>query len=56
MAANVRSLFILAKLVVPHMAAGGGGSIVNISSGWTGWTSPEEIWSRVVDRALGRFE
>ena len=33
MAANVRSLFVLAKLVVPHMAAGGGGSIVNISSG-----------------------
>ena len=33
MAANVRSLFILAKLVVPHMAAEGGGSIVNISSG-----------------------
>jgi NAD(P)-dependent dehydrogenase (short-subunit alcohol dehydrogenase family) len=33
MAANVRSLFALAKLVVPHMAAAGGGSIVNISSG-----------------------
>jgi citronellol/citronellal dehydrogenase len=33
MAANVRSLFRLAKLVVPHMAAQGGGSIVNISSG-----------------------
>jgi citronellol/citronellal dehydrogenase len=33
MAANVRSLFVLAKLVVPLMAAGGGGSIVNISSG-----------------------
>jgi 3-oxoacyl-[acyl-carrier protein] reductase len=33
MAANVRSLFILAKLVVPRMAAAGGGSIVNISSG-----------------------
>ena len=33
MAANVRSLFALAKLVVPHMAATGGGSIVNISSG-----------------------
>ena len=33
MAANVRSLFILAKLVVPLMAAEGGGSIVNISSG-----------------------
>jgi len=33
MATNVRSLFVLAKLVVPHMAAQGGGSIVNISSG-----------------------
>jgi len=33
MAANVRSLFVLAKLVVPLMAAEGGGSIVNISSG-----------------------
>jgi 3-oxoacyl-[acyl-carrier protein] reductase len=33
MAANVRSLFVLAKLVVPIMAAEGGGSIVNISSG-----------------------
>lgn len=33
MAANVRSLFILAKLVVPLMTAQGGGSIVNISSG-----------------------
>jgi NAD(P)-dependent dehydrogenase (short-subunit alcohol dehydrogenase family) len=32
MAANVRSLFILAKLVIPLMAAEGG-SIVNISSG-----------------------
>ena len=33
MAANVRSLFLLAKLVVPLMTARGGGSIVNISSG-----------------------
>lgn len=33
MRANVRSLFLLAKLVVPHMAATGGGSIVNVSSG-----------------------
>jgi NAD(P)-dependent dehydrogenase (short-subunit alcohol dehydrogenase family) len=33
MAANVRSLFVLARLVVPPMAAAGGGSIVNISSG-----------------------
>jgi NAD(P)-dependent dehydrogenase (short-subunit alcohol dehydrogenase family) len=33
MAANVRSLFVLAKLVVPPMTAVGGGSIINISSG-----------------------
>jgi NAD(P)-dependent dehydrogenase (short-subunit alcohol dehydrogenase family) len=33
MHANVRSLFVLAKLVVPPMATRGGGSIVNISSG-----------------------
>jgi citronellol/citronellal dehydrogenase len=33
MAANVRSLFVLAKLVVPHMVEQGGGSIVNMSSG-----------------------
>src|SRR6185312_10417670 len=33
MTANVRSLFVLARLVVPHMARQGGGSIVNISSG-----------------------
>lgn len=33
MAANVRSLFVLARLVVPPMTAQGGGSIVNISSG-----------------------
>jgi 7-alpha-hydroxysteroid dehydrogenase len=29
---NVTSVFVLSKLVVPHMAAGDGGSIVNISS------------------------
>ena len=33
MAANLRSLFVLAKLIVPVMAAVGGGSIINISSG-----------------------
>jgi len=33
MATNLRSLFVLAKLVIPLMAATGGGSIVNISSG-----------------------
>lgn len=33
MRVNVRSLFVLAKAVVPAMAARGGGSIINISSG-----------------------
>ena len=33
MTANVRSLIVLAELVVPAMAAQGGGSIINISSG-----------------------
>jgi citronellol/citronellal dehydrogenase len=33
MRANVRSLFVLAKLVVPPMMAQGGGAIVNVSSG-----------------------
>jgi NAD(P)-dependent dehydrogenase (short-subunit alcohol dehydrogenase family) len=33
MTTNVRSLFLLCKLVVPHMAVQGGGSIINISSG-----------------------
>jgi NAD(P)-dependent dehydrogenase (short-subunit alcohol dehydrogenase family) len=33
MTANVRSLFVLAKLVVPAMAEQGGGAIVNMSSG-----------------------
>ncbi len=33
MTANVRSLVVLAQLVVPAMAAQGGGSIINISSG-----------------------
>jgi citronellol/citronellal dehydrogenase len=33
MTANVRSLFLLTKLVVPPMRAQGGGSIVNVSSG-----------------------
>jgi NAD(P)-dependent dehydrogenase (short-subunit alcohol dehydrogenase family) len=33
MTTNVRSLFLICRGVVPHMAANGGGSIINISSG-----------------------
>jgi NAD(P)-dependent dehydrogenase (short-subunit alcohol dehydrogenase family) len=33
MITNVRSLFTTTKAVVPHMAASGGGSIINVSSG-----------------------
>ena len=33
MTTNVRSLFTTTKAVVPHMTAGGGGSIINVSSG-----------------------
>ncbi len=34
MAVNVKSVFLLGRHAVPAMAAGGGGSIVNIGSGW----------------------
>ncbi|KJS60122.1 SDR family NAD(P)-dependent oxidoreductase [Streptomyces rubellomurinus] len=34
MAVNVRSIMLLSSLVVPLMAANGGGSIVNTGSGW----------------------
>ncbi|MFJ6378575.1 SDR family NAD(P)-dependent oxidoreductase [Kitasatospora sp. NPDC092039] len=34
MAVNVRSIMLLSGLVVPLMAANGGGSIVNTGSGW----------------------
>ncbi|HET6910441.1 MAG TPA: SDR family oxidoreductase [Mycobacteriales bacterium] len=33
-ATNVRSIFLMCKLVVPLMAARGGGSIINTGSGW----------------------
>jgi len=31
---NVKSVFLLSRLAIPVMAAGGGGSIVNSASGW----------------------
>ncbi|HEX5994868.1 MAG TPA: SDR family NAD(P)-dependent oxidoreductase [Jiangellales bacterium] len=34
MAVNVRSVFLMCKYTVPVMSAAGGGSIVNIGSGW----------------------
>ncbi len=34
MAVNIGSVFLTGKHAIPVMAAGGGGSIVNISSGW----------------------
>jgi NAD(P)-dependent dehydrogenase (short-subunit alcohol dehydrogenase family) len=34
MAVNVRSVFLLCKYAIPHMAAAGGGSIINNASGW----------------------
>ena len=34
MAVNVKSIFLLSKLVIPYMENAGGGVIVNTSSGW----------------------
>jgi NAD(P)-dependent dehydrogenase (short-subunit alcohol dehydrogenase family) len=34
MAVNVRSIFLMSRLVIPIMAEGGGGSIINTASGW----------------------
>lgn len=34
MAVNVKSIFLLSRLVVPIMAKAGGGSIINMASGW----------------------
>lgn len=36
MRVNVRSLYVMCRAVVPHMAAVGGGSIINVSSGGAG--------------------
>lgn len=34
MAVNVRSVFLMSKYVIPIMARGGGGTIINTASGW----------------------
>ncbi len=34
MAVNVKSIFFLSRLVIPQMIKNGGGSIINMSSGW----------------------
>ena len=34
MAVNVKSMFLMSRLVIPIMAAAGGGSIINTASGW----------------------
>jgi len=34
MAVNVKSVFLLSKYAIPHMAEGGGGVVINIASGW----------------------
>jgi NAD(P)-dependent dehydrogenase (short-subunit alcohol dehydrogenase family) len=34
MAVNVKSIFLLSKLVIPVMAKAGGGSVINMASGW----------------------
>jgi NAD(P)-dependent dehydrogenase (short-subunit alcohol dehydrogenase family) len=34
MAVNLKSIFLMSRLVVPIMAQAGGGSIINMSSGW----------------------
>lgn len=34
MAVNVKSIFLLSQLIVPIMVKAGGGSIINIASGW----------------------
>jgi NAD(P)-dependent dehydrogenase (short-subunit alcohol dehydrogenase family) len=34
MAVNVKSVFLMSRQVIPQMAAAGGGSIINMASGW----------------------
>ena len=60
MRVNVRSLYVFCKAVVPHMTNGGGGSIVNISSGGAGHEStpfmpPGYVTYAVAKAAMERF-
>jgi citronellol/citronellal dehydrogenase len=60
MTANVRSLFVLAQLVVPPMTAQGGGSIINMSSGGADhaaapYMPPGFLTYAVAKAALERF-
>lgn len=34
MAVNVKSIYLLSRVVIPHMLKAGGGSIINTASGW----------------------
>ncbi len=60
MRVNVRSLYVFTRAVAPHMAAGGGGSIVNISSAGadhatTPFMPPGYLFYSVAKAALERF-
>ena len=60
MVINVRSLYLLTQLVVPHMTATGGGNIINISSGGAGHEStpfmpPGYVIYAVAKAAMERF-
>ena len=60
MRVNVRSLYVLCKAVVPHMAKGGGGSIINVSSGGadhaaTAVMPPGFVTYAVAKAAMERF-
>jgi NAD(P)-dependent dehydrogenase (short-subunit alcohol dehydrogenase family) len=60
MTANVRSLFVTTRLVVPHMEKQGGGAIINMSSGGAGHEStpfmpPGYVIYAVAKAAMERF-
>jgi citronellol/citronellal dehydrogenase len=60
MRVNVRSLYTICKAVAPHMAAIGGGSIINVSSGGAGHEStpfmpPGYLIYAVAKAAMERF-